>query len=164
MLRKSSIGILAAFLFFFTACKQKQDVAADTGTIPSRIFEGGGGKIHIDLTINRPGFLRCSFIRKKDETVSAQRLLETGKHTFDLEIPEETYGSFELGIPDAKEGDSLKWEIYLDKQLVADEIDTLSHPLRKGNPSISRCSSPISMKSGIPFSRLRMKTKTDLDF
>ena len=111
------------------------DSSKELDKTPSIVFGGGAGKLVLDISMNKAGYLASSFSHGDDEDdegeqIHAHENLEAGDHLLSIDLPADlTYGYFELEIPNAKVGDKLAWTVRFEDRLVRDEEETLDQPL-----------------------------------
>jgi hypothetical protein len=85
--------------------------------IPSKVWEGGGGKCKLEVEVSDPAEVRLEFYRWGDsgphhgESFHARETVPAGRHMFIIEAPPETNVSPELQIhkPQLHEGSKMAW-------------------------------------------------------
>lgn len=101
--------------------------------LPPIVFEGGGGTFEIDVEVDQAAQLTASFERwngeDASELVSSSQPLAPGEHHFSVDVPEATYGYFEIGVPEAEVGAEITWTLRLDGEVLQEEEVELEQPL-----------------------------------
>ena len=131
MVGKAVMGAigLALWMGYYTFIDTSDYEYTEVATLPSVVFEGGGGTLDIDLSINQPGQLTTSFEQwneagDDEQSLGSHQPLEPGEHHFSVDVAEATYGYFEVGLPNATVGGKIRWEVRLDGEtLTTEEIE-----------------------------------------
>jgi hypothetical protein len=101
--------------------------------LPAAVFDGGGGMVGIELELNEPAELHATFERwdenDESETVSVVRSLEPGDHSFEVDLSEDAYAFFQVGIDEPPVGAEMSWRVTLDGELLTEETQQLDKPL-----------------------------------
>ncbi len=101
--------------------------------LPPVVFDGGGGTFEIEVEVDQAAQLTASFERwngeDASELVSSSQPLAPGEHHFAVEVPEATYGYFEIGVPEAEVGAEIAWTLRLDGAVLQQEEVELEQPL-----------------------------------
>jgi hypothetical protein len=101
--------------------------------LPPVIFDGGGGTFELEVEVDQPSRLTTSFERwsedDESELLSSTQNLPPGAHHFTVDVPEATYGYFEVGVPEAEVGAQITWSLSLDGALLEQEEIELEEPL-----------------------------------
>lgn len=101
--------------------------------LPNMVFDGGGGTFELTVDVEQPSQLVASFERwheqDESELLSSTQTLAPGEHHFSVEVPEATYGYFEVGVPEAEVGAQIAWSLSLDGALLEEEKVELDEPL-----------------------------------
>lgn len=106
--------------------------------IPGVVFEGGGGALAIEATVNQPAELRATFSRRIDEEtgeeegIHVHQPLAAGTHHFETNVPAGVYIYLEIGVPEAQPGARIEWSVKVDGKGVVNESESLEEPLRSG--------------------------------
>ena len=102
--------------------------------LPAVVFDGGGGTFELEVEVDQPARLTTSFERwseeDESELLSSTQVLAPGAHHFTVDVPEATYGYFEVGVPEAEVGAQIAWSLSLDGALLEQEAIELEEPLR----------------------------------
>lgn len=101
--------------------------------LPAAVFDGGGGVVGIELELNEPAELHATFERwnesDESETVSVVRVLEPGDHSFEVDLSEDAYAFFQVGMDEPPVGAEMSWRVTLDGELLNEETQRLDEPL-----------------------------------
>jgi len=101
--------------------------------LPPVVFDGGGGTFELEVEVDQPSRLTTSFERwseeDESELLSSTQTLAPGAHRFAVEVPEATYGYFEVGVPEAQVGAQIAWSLSLDGALLERKEVLLEEPL-----------------------------------
>ena len=129
--------LLAALVSVSIGCNGSSGDRASVEQLPDVVFDGGGGKLSLELEVNQPAVLKASFAQYDDEGESQREIdvveeIRPGTLTRRVDVSPGTYVYFELGVHDASVGAELNWVVRLDGQEVQRESDRLSEPLESG--------------------------------
>jgi hypothetical protein len=101
--------------------------------LPPVVFGGGGGTFELAVEVEQPSRLVASFERwneeDESELLSSTQTLAPGEHHFRVDVPEATYGYFEVGVPEAQVGAQIRWSLSLDGALLERKEIELDEPL-----------------------------------
>ena len=100
--------------------------------IPSKVWEGDGGILAVEVESTSPARFSISFSDDSDRSLQVWTPVEAGAQTWTLSIPRGAGGYIELGAQDPKVGDTLKWKITLNGDTVEEQSETLEKPLTEG--------------------------------
>jgi len=109
----------------------------ELSSMPATVFEGGGGRLAVELTTSQPAELRFSFEQWDDaeadsRMISGNEALAPGSYTRGVDVSPDTYIYLELGVPDATPGAEVSWNVSVDGRRVLSESDRLDEPLASG--------------------------------
>lgn len=100
--------------------------------IPSRVWEGDGGVLAIEVESTTPARFSISFSDDKDRRLEAWTPIKAGTQIWTMSIPRGAGGYIELGAEDPKVGDKLSWKITLNGETIDEQSETLERPLESG--------------------------------
>ena len=106
--------------------------------LPETVFGGGGGNVGLTVQVNQPAVLKASFEQWDEETgedtdyLSAAVEIDPGTRSFNVQVPDDTYLYFELGVPEASVGATAEWTLTLNGNRIWSEKDELAEPLQDG--------------------------------
>src|SRR5262249_6038407 len=102
--------------------------------IPAKVWEGGGGTIAVAVNTTAAGKMSLSFHEEKDKgrDLAAIEQVESGSHSWSVEVPRLAGGYIEFEADGPKVGDRISWTISKDgRRILADAIQ-MDRPLEKG--------------------------------
>jgi hypothetical protein len=101
--------------------------------LPPVVFGGGGGRFELDVEVAQPSRLTSSFERWHEdgpsELLASNQMLSPGEHHFSVDVPESTYGYFEVGVPEARVGARISWTLRMDGAVLEQQQVELEEPL-----------------------------------
>ncbi len=105
--------------------------------IPAKVWEGGAGKVTIEVESSDPATMRADFesTEPMDSGKSHRRLqtwekVEAGQHSWTIEVPAATQGILEFEAVVPKVGSKLTWTVHAGDKQIAQDSQTLNEPLQ----------------------------------
>ena len=131
-----TVAGLAVVLAWWTFTGPGDDPNHETASsIPTVVWEGGGGRLAIETDTTSAAQMRVSFSERGEE--GDERSLETwedvapGHHSWTIDVPNGVGGYVELGAVDPQPGDELSWTLAVNGETVDEQSDALEKPLEK---------------------------------
>jgi hypothetical protein len=114
------------------------DAQATSAHIPDKVWDGGGGKVVLEVETTEATRFSASFETNLQVDDSGHKFLETwervepGLHTFTIDVPAHVSGIVEAGIDAPKVGAHVRVAVKVDGHTVAEDSQTLTEPLQAG--------------------------------
>lgn len=97
--------------------------------IPSKLWEGGGATLVINLETSEPTRVHASFGSGENRSLEAEELIQPGRHSWTIDLPTDCYVFFSPSAIEPKVGAKMSWTVTLNGHLLLDETETLEKPL-----------------------------------
>jgi hypothetical protein len=131
-----TVAGVAVMIAWWTFTGSEDDPNHETASsIPTTVWEGGGGRLAIEADTTTVAQMRVSFSERGEGN---QRWLEThedvgpGHHSWAIDVPNGVGGYVELGAVDPQPGDELSWTLAVNGETVDEQSEALEEPLQKG--------------------------------
>jgi hypothetical protein len=111
---------------------------ATVSHIPDKVWDGGGGKVFLEVETTDPGRVSASFETNDGVDSKDHKYLETwervapGQHTYAIEVPAHVSGTVEIDSDAPKVGSKVRIALKVDGRTVAEDVQTLNEPLQQG--------------------------------
>jgi hypothetical protein len=141
LMKKSVMAILGVVLMLgWWSIRGWFEGSASAGSshIPSKIWEGGGGPVTIEVESSEPGRVSASFETHLQPDDPNHKFLESwekvdaGKHRFTIDIPPNVGGTVEMSVGSPQVGSTVHVSVRIGERLVAEDSSTLDAPLQPG--------------------------------
>lgn len=132
------LGLVICFGYLHFTSGGSDDDYVEIAKLPAVVFEGGGGVLELEIDLNQAGELHASFSQLEDEDTGEEMVLnvnqdlKAGKQRLAVDVPKDTYGYFEVSIPNATAGAEIAWTVWLDGEQIGSEEIALHEPLKPG--------------------------------
>jgi hypothetical protein len=124
-----SFFILLA-LSAMTGCRRNE--AAQESKIPSRVWDGGSGRLSIDANVTQEAFLSLELHNSSNQVLNAREDMSSGRHSWNVELAPGTGGTIRLQAKNPTPGAELSWIVKYNDAVVADSSSNLDRPLGSG--------------------------------
>ena len=125
------LGVVVTLAWWSFTGDRSSSIAEVKG-IPSKVWEGGGGMLAVEVETTSPARFSISFSDEKDRNLEAWTLVDAGTHSWTVNVPPGAGGYIELGAQEPKVGDKLSWKITLNGTTVDEQSESLDEPLKDG--------------------------------
>jgi len=128
-----AIGV-AVTLGYWTLRGPGESRTKTQSSIPSRVWDGGGGSLALRIETSCAATMRVSFYEGTEDGrgLDTSESVGPGEHSWTIDVPRGAGGTIELGAEQPKVGDTLKWTISLNGQTIDEQSETLDEELRQG--------------------------------
>lgn len=102
-------------------------------TVPTKVWDGGGGTIAIDVDTNVDATLSIGFSERRDggRRMTTLEKVGPGTHSWSVEVPRNAGGYIEFEADAPKPGAAMSWTLRHDGRRIASQSETLDQPLGK---------------------------------
>jgi len=102
-------------------------------TIPTKVWDGGGGTIAIDVDANVDATLSIGFSERRDggQRMTTLEKVGPGPHSWTIEVPRNAGGYIEFEADAPQPGAKMSWTLRHDGRRIASAAETLDQPLGK---------------------------------
>ena len=133
ILKRVGIAVLGVVVTLaYWSYKGSPNASTEVEGIPSKVWEGGGGLLAIDVDSTTSARFSISFARGDDKSLDTWTRVTPGTHTFVINVPKGAGGEIELSADSPKVGDKISWKIRLNGETVDEQTETLDKPLAAG--------------------------------
>jgi hypothetical protein len=132
-MKRAALGILGVVVTLAYWSFTGDGGGTELRGIPSKVWEGGGGTITVEIEATTPARFAIGFsMEGKDESLNAWTPVTAGTHRWAIEVPAGAGGYIDLNAEAPKVGDKLSWKILLNGETVEEQSETLDAPLAAG--------------------------------
>ena len=132
---RSALGLVVV-LAWWTLTGDTISTSPALDTIPTHVWEGGGGTLSIEAEATTPARMMVSFSRDGEgdeyESLDSFEEVAPGTYRWSIDVPKNTGGYVELGADQPKPGDRLRFRILSNGRTVFEDSSELTEPLEPG--------------------------------
>jgi hypothetical protein len=133
ILKRVGIAVLGVVVTLaLWSYKGSPTASTEVEGIPSKVWEGGGGLLAVEVESSTSARFSISFDRGDDKSLNTWTRVTPGVHTWVINVPKGAGGEIELSADSPKVGDKLSWKIRLNGETVDEQTETLDKPLAAG--------------------------------
>lgn len=117
---------------------KSDDPSVTSGTIPTKVFGGGGGHITIEAELNAPGVVAVSFETRNPIDDQSHKYISTwqqvpqGTHSFTIDVPAQVGGSIDVRMDNPTVGAEASVRLKANGATVGEDTQKLTEPLPEG--------------------------------